>query len=163
MSDHTSPTPDHTGAAAVTVSPATERVALGLLAALVAVVLGVALTVAIWRAGYVAAITSLAISFGAAWLYTKAAGAPARKGLAPLIALILAGVALSFFGVVASDLYDAYDLFDLGASGLSRTEFIRDNLFRGDVLSEYGKDFALFAVFAVLGIFGTIRQLLSQR
>ena len=32
-----------------------------------------------------------------------------------------------------------------------------------EVLSEYGKDMALFGVFAVLGILGTLRRLVSSR
>jgi hypothetical protein len=50
--------------------PTTERVAVGLLAALGAVLAGVVLTVVIWRAGFIASITSLVIAIGATWLYT---------------------------------------------------------------------------------------------
>src|SRR3954466_4401920 len=99
MTDHILP-----AEGAQTASVHTERVALGLLAALVAVVAGVVLTVVIWRAGYVAAITSLVIALGAAWLYTWAAGAPPKRGLPALVVLIILGVAVAFFAVVASDL-----------------------------------------------------------
>lgn len=140
----------------------TERVIRGLLAALVAVVLGVALTVVIWRAGYIAAITSLAIAFGASFLYTLAAGKPARRGLVPLIVLILLGVVVSFFAIVVSDLLDIYD--ELAVSGaVGKGEFVRDNMFDTEVLESYGKDLAWFAGFAVLGIFGTVRQLFASR
>jgi hypothetical protein len=156
MTDHTLPaeaTPVHT-----------ERVALGLLAALSAVVVGIVLTVVLWRAGYIASITSLVIAIGATWLYTRAAGANPRRGLIPLIVLILLGVVISFFAVVASDLIEAYD--DAVASGLVPTvgkgEFVRRGLTDSDVLSEYGKDMAMFGVFAVLGIFGTLRRLVSS-
>src|SRR5262245_22069592 len=94
------PASDHTGTA--TVEAPQERVALGLLAALVAVVVGVVLTVVIWRAGYIASITSLVIAIGAVYLYTLAAGSPPRRGLAPVIIFVLLGVVLSFFAVVAS-------------------------------------------------------------
>ena len=137
---------------------------LGLLAALGAVVVGVVLTVLIWRAGFVASITSFAMAVGAAWLYTVAAGRPPRKGLVPLVAIILLGVVLSFFAVVASDLMEAYD--DAIAAGLVPTigkgEFVRRGVTDSEVLSEYGKDMAMFGLFAVLGIFGTVRRLLSS-
>ena len=149
---------------AVPPPPPRERVALGLLAALGAVLVGVVLTVVIWRAGFIASITSLVIAIGATWLYTVAAGANPRRGLVPLIAVILLGVVLSFFAVVASDLMQFYD--DAKASGLTPTigkgEFVRDGLTDGEVLSEYGKDMAMFGLFAALGIFGTVRRLLAR-
>jgi hypothetical protein len=156
MTDHTVP---------VEATPVrTERVALGLLAALSAVVVGVVLTVLLWRAGYIASITSLVIAIGATWLYTRVAGTNPRRGLIPLIALILLGVVVSFFAVVASDLIEAYD--DGVAAGLVPTvgkgEFVRRGLTDSDVLSEYGKDMAMFGVFAVLGIVGTLRRLMSS-
>jgi hypothetical protein len=159
MTDHILPA----GGAQTAAGP-TERVALGLLAALGAVVGGAALTVLIWRAGYVASITSLVIAFGATWLYTVAAGSHPRRGLVPLIVLILVGVVLSFFAVVASDLVDAYDYgVDSGlVPTVSKTEFVRRGLTDTELLSEYGKDMALFALFAVLGIFGTVRRLLAS-
>jgi len=160
MTDHSLPVGGATAAAPVH----TERVALGLLAALGAVVGGAVLTVVIWRAGYVASITSLVIAFGATWLYTAAAGGQPRRGLVPLVALILVGVVLSFFAVVASDLVDAYD--QAVAAGLvptiGKTEFVRRGLTDSELLSEYGKDMALFGLFAVLGIFGTVRRLLAS-
>ncbi|MDO9454703.1 hypothetical protein [Nocardioides sp.] len=152
----TQPTPPATD----TVQP-TERVGLGLLAALGAVVGGVALTVVIWRLGYVAAISSLVIAFGAAYLYEKAAGRSPRKGLVPLLVLIVVGVAIAFFAIVASDAWDVYDT--LGITDPSRLTFVRMALTEPDVLKEYGKDLALFGVFAVLGIIGVGRRLFAAR
>lgn len=140
-----------------------ERVGLGLLAALVAVVVGAVLTVVLWRLGFIASITSFAIAFGAIWLYSLVSGSVPRKGLGPLIALILAGVVLSFFAVVASDLSEAYDKLIAGHFDVSRRQFISDNIFDGEVLSSYSKDMAMFGVFAVLGIFSTLRRLLVAR
>src|SRR4051812_27711268 len=113
----------------------TERVALGLLAALGAVAVGVVLTVVIWRLGYVASITSLVMAAGATLLYTRVAGTTPRRGLVPLIVLILVGVAASFFAVVASDLIEVYDK---GVSaGLTPTvgkgEFVRTGLTDSEV------------------------------
>jgi hypothetical protein len=141
-----------------------ERVGLGLLAASGAVVGGMALTVVIWRAGYVAAITSLVIAFGAAFLYEKGAGRSARKGLVPLLVLIVLGVVLSFLAIVASDAWDAYDELGVGdLTGDSRLSFIRRAIFEPDVLKEYGKDTALFGVLAVVGIVGVGRRLFESR
>jgi len=161
MTEHTQPFP-----AGETAPPRpTERVALGLLAALGAVAVGVVLTVVIWRAGFVASITSLVIAAGATLLYTRVAGTVPRRGLIPLIALIVVGVVVSFFAVVASDLIDIYD--KAVSSGLtptvSKSTFVRKGLTDSEVLSDYGKDMAWFALFAALGIFGTMRRLLAAR
>jgi hypothetical protein len=159
MSDQNPPAPE---AADQPIAEPTERVALGLLAALVAVLLGVALTVVIWRAGYIAAITSLAIAFGASFLYTFAAGRPARRGMVPLILLIVVGVVASFFAIVVSDLLEVYDDFGL-AGAVGKGEFVRDNVFDAELLKGYGKDLAWFGGFAVLGIYGTLRQIFASR
>lgn len=138
-----------------------ERVGLGLLASLLAVVAGVVLTVVVWRAGYIASITSFVIAIGAVYLYTAAAGSPPRKGLVPVILVVALGVVASFFAVVVSDLLDAYDTLGIEVQlpGLSKQEFVMDNVFNADLLAEYGKDMAMFGLFAVLGVFGTVRRL----
>lgn len=155
--------PEPTGAAVDATEPK-ERVLLGLLASLLPILAGVAITVAIWRAGYIAAITSFVIAIGAAYIYRAAAGRPPRKGLAPLVVLIVLGVVLSFFAVVASDLWDIYDnAIEAGFEAeVSKATFIREGLTDQEVLREYGKDMAMFAVFAVLGIGGVVRSLFSQ-
>jgi hypothetical protein len=145
-----------------------ERVLLGLLLSLVAVLGGVVLAVAIWRAGYIAGISSLVISGGGVALYRFGAGTPPRRGLIPLIGLVVLGVVASFFAVVGSDLYDLWDLLagpsaDSAYSVPSRGAFIRDNITNGDVLSEYGTDGALFALFALVGVYGTLRRLVTDR
>ncbi len=139
-----------------------ERVALGLGAAFVGVLLGIGATVVVWRLGYVAAVTGLAISFGAAFLYTTAAGTRPRKGMAALVLLILTGVVAAFFAVVVSDLVDAYDQLALAELGIGRFEFIRNNVLNGDVLGAYGRDLAMFALFGVLGVLGIVRRLFTR-
>jgi hypothetical protein len=61
------PTPpaEATGATAAIPAEPQERVLLGLLASVAAVIAGAVLTVVIWRAGYIASITSFAIAAGA--------------------------------------------------------------------------------------------------
>jgi hypothetical protein len=139
-----------------------ERVGLGLLASLAAVIIGVAVTVLLWRAGYIASITSLVIAAGAVYLYSLAAGAAPRKGLIPLILVVALGVVASFFAIVASDLVDAYAQLGLSESGVSRMDFISDNIFNAELLGEYSSDMGMFALFAVLGVFGTVRRLFAR-
>jgi len=153
--------PEHEPAAGFAHQTAYEFVPRGLLFALVAVLGGIVLTVVVWRLGFVASLTSFALAAGAVFLYAKGAGAAPRKGLVPLIVLILAGVVASFFAVIASDAWDAYDAFVLPGTE-SRWTFISENVFRGEVLRSYGKDMAMFGLFAALGIFSIMRRLVAS-
>lgn len=135
-----------------------EAVSLGLVTASVAVLGGIALTVVLWRFGFIASITSFAMALGATSLYTWAAGTAPRRGAAPLLVMIVLGVVVAFFAVVASDLWDVYD--ELHLSTVSRSSFILDNLFRRSLLSEYARDMVMFGLFAVLGVFSTLRRVL---
>lgn len=141
---------------------ATEDVLRGLIFAFGGVLAGVVATVVIWRFGYIASITSFVMAALAAFLYAKGAGASPRKGALPLVLLILVGVVASFFAVVASDAWDAYDKV-VGSGAISRFGFLRTVMFDPEVLKSYGKDMAMFALFAVLGMFGIIRQLAGGR
>lgn len=139
-----------------------EQIGRGIFFALAAVIGGIALTVIVWRLGFIASITSFVLAGGAVFLYAKGAGVAPRKGLVPLVLLIIVGVVASFYGVIASDAWDAYDKFVVPGSE-TRWTFITDNIFRGDVLKEYRKDMAMFALFAGLGVYSTMRRLIASR
>jgi hypothetical protein len=147
--------------AGVTV-PVVENVGRGLLFSLAAIPLGVAAAVLIWQLGFIASITSFAVAAGAAWLYTRGAGSVPRVGLLPLIAVIVAGVVASFLAVVVSDMVHVWNSpegAELGWPSLS--SFILGNIFDPGVLAAYGTDMAMFGVFAALGIFSTVRRLVT--
>lgn len=141
-----------------TVAPA-ENVGRGILFSLVSIPLGAALTVGVWQLGFVASITALAGAVAATWLYAKGAGAAPSKGAAPLIAVIVAGVAASAVGVIASDalryLAEEYPGLPMG----DQLTFVMENLADAEVWQAYGGDFAMLSLFAALGTFGVIRQL----
>jgi len=144
------------------VAPAAENVARGLLAATGAILVGLVLTVVVWRLGFIASITSFAMAAGAVFIYGKAAGADPRRGLLPLIGLIVVGVVLGCAVLVGSDAWDAYGVLDMDQAGVSRFEFIKSSLTDSTILSAYSKDLAFFVGFAVLGTWGTIRRLLAN-
>jgi hypothetical protein len=150
--------------AGVVAPPPHEAVGRGLMFSLLAVPVGVAASVLIWQWGFIASVTSFAIAAGAAWLYARGAGNPPRAGLLALLGVIVLGVVLSFFAVVAADLV-AFHATPEGA-GLgwpSVTSFVMAHLFDPSVLASYGAELAMFGVFAVLGTFGTLRRLLAGR
>jgi hypothetical protein len=123
-----------------------------------------AASVLIWKLGFVASITSFLIAGAAGWLYVKGAGAVPRKGWLPLLVVILVGVAASFFAIVGADLVEYYNTPDGQSLGYpSVVDFVSSNLFNGDVLGSYGRDLAMFLLFAALGVFGTVRRLLGVR
>jgi len=143
------------------VAVAQENVLRGLSFGFLGVIGGVVLTVVVWRLGFVAAITSFVLAAGATFLYAKGAGTAPKRGIVPLAVLVVVGVVVAFFGIVASDIWVAYDKF--GPIGQNRVAFIWDNMFRGDVISTYRKDMIFFGLFAVLGVYSTLRRLIAQR
>lgn len=133
----------------------------GLIFAFGAVIVGVVVTVVVWRLGFIASITSLVLAAGAVWLYDKGAGTPPRKGLVPLIALIVLGVVATFFAVIANDAWEAYDSVVVPGTQ-DRMSFVMDSITDGHIIGEYTKDMWMFALFAVLGTFGTLRSLMAK-
>ena len=146
--------------------PRQERVALGLAAAFVALLVGAGLTLAIWNFGFIASITSFVMAAGATFLYGVAAGAPPRRGVVPLVALVVLGVVATFFLLVGWDAAQAYDELALGIPAdqvaMDKGEFVRTAMFDGEVLKSYGKDMAFFFGFAVLGMWTTLKNVLGS-
>src|SRR6478672_5679834 len=141
-----------------------EIVSRGILFSLAAVPLGMAVAVLIWELGFVASISSFVIAGAAAALYTKGATRTPNRGLVPLVLVVLGGVALSFFAVVAADLVDLYNTPQGQSLGYpSVVDFVSANLFTGNVLSGYGSQAVMFVLFAALGVFGTVRRLVRAR
>jgi len=141
-----------------------EIVSRGILFSLAAVPLGMAVAVLIWELGFVASISSFVIAGAAAALYTKGATRTPNRGLVPLVLVVLGGVALSFFAVVAADLVDFYNTPQGQSLGYpSVVDFVSANLFTGNVLSGYGSQAVMFVLFAALGVFGTVRRLVRAR
>jgi hypothetical protein len=140
-----------------------ENVLRGMSFGFLGVVGGIVLTVVVWRLGFVAGITSLVLSAGATFLYAKGAGAPPKRGVVPLVVMIVLGVVVAFFGVIASDAWVVYDDAHGLVGSQNRISFIVDNMFRGEVIRSYGKDMVWFALFGALGVYGTLRRLIAQR
>jgi hypothetical protein len=151
-------------ASVVQAPPATlEIVPRGILFSLAAIPLGMVTAVVIWKAGFVASISSFLVAGSAVFLYRKGAMATPRRGLVPLIAVIIVGVVASFFAIVGADLVEYYNTPDGQNLGYaSVVDFVGANLFNGEVIKSYGSDLAMFAVFAVLGVFGTMRRLMGE-
>lgn len=143
---------------------AVEVVSRGVLYSLASIPLGMVVAVLIWKAGFVASISSFLIAGSAVFLYRKGAMAAPRRGLIPLMAVIVVGVVASFLAIVGADLVDYYNSPDgQGLGYASVVDFVSANLFNPSVLSSYGSDLGMFALFAALGVFGTMRRLLGSR
>ena len=146
-------------------TPARERVALGLGAALVAILVGAGITLAVWSFGFIASITSFVMAAGAVFLYRLAAGAPPRRGVVPLVALVVVGVVATFFLLVGWDAAQAYDELTAGMPAdqvaMGKGEFVRTSIFDGEILSAYSKDMLFFFGFAVLGMWSTLKNVLG--
>lgn len=140
-----------------------EKVGVGLALSGVGVLAGIVLTVVIWQFGFIASITSFAMAWACVWLYTRGAGAPPKRGVPGLIAIILGGAVLSMICAIGSDavaysmtVYPGTPVGDLIGYGLQYgTNF--------SVWAEYGFNIFLFFLFAGLGIFSTLRGLGQAR
>ncbi len=145
-----------------TVTQPTENVAKGLAFGTIGVLIGVALTVGIWKLGFIASITAMVLSAAAVFLYQKGSGGPLVKGRIPLVLLIIVGVIIAFFACIAVDASAYYTDNAPPDSAISRFEFIRIMITDPEVIGSYGRDFLMFVLFAGLGAFGTIRALVSK-
>ena len=99
LSDVTLPPPPTVAAAPEPV----ERVGRGLAVALLVVLGAGVLAVVVWNLGYVASVTSVVLAAGAVLGYAKVAGAPPRRGMLPLLALIVLGVVGTALALVGWD------------------------------------------------------------
>lgn len=140
-----------------------ERVGVGLLFAVGAVLVAMGLTVLIWRAHYVAAITSFALSAGAIWAYRKGSGGRLDRGIVPLLGLIVVGLVASFFACVASDAVAYYDQYADPDAVMSKGEFVATAIRDTEVLGGYGKEIFFFVLFGALGAFTSLRSLIAVR
>jgi hypothetical protein len=122
------------------------------------VIAGIALTVAIWQVGFVASITSFAMAAAAVWLYAKGAGSPPRKGVIPLVALVVVGVLISIPACIVSDgvagVQEAFPGTSLGESIEYTIALIQSE---PSVLSDYTFSIFMMVAFAALGVFSTLR------
>lgn len=136
-----------------------ERVGLGVLYSLGGVVLGVVATAALWQAGFIASITSAVMAWACIWLYTKGAGHAPRKGVFAVVAVIIAGVALSSAAVIATDAVDYVRTTVPGSSISDYADTVVAALTTPEVWAEYATDIGMLLLFAALGTVGIIMQL----
>jgi hypothetical protein len=146
-------------AAPATVVPGAERVGRGLLFSLGGIVVGVVLTVIVWRMNFVASITSFAMAYACVWLYAKGAGSAPRKGALGVVAVIVVGVLACLAAIVASDTLAWLDAEYPGTPGALKFQVVLENLLAPEVWAGYGSEVAMYVLFAALGTFGLIRQL----
>lgn len=132
-----------------------ENVGRGLLFASGAVVVGIVLTGILASVGYLTALTSFVISAGGVALYVKGAGTRPKKGLVPLLVLIVVGVVLSFFALSVPRAIVDYNTYFAGQGSITMVQYVTSHLF--DYVS--GTTAGLFVLFAALGMMGTLRRI----
>ncbi len=85
-----------------------ESVAQGLALSALVIPVGMIVAGVIGQLGYLASVAGLIVVVGALALYTKGAGAAPRRGVAPLLLLIVVGVVASFLAGLVLDLNTIY-------------------------------------------------------
>lgn len=143
--------------AAVPTGP--ENVGRGILFSLLGIVIGAVLAAVIYQWGFIASITSFAMAWAAGWLYAKGAGAPPRKGVVPLIVVIVFGVVLSLFAMLGWSLYSEFSAEFPGAAASDVLPVVLEYLFYPEVWQVFATDALIFVLFAALGTFSVLRQL----
>lgn len=145
-------------------APATERVGRGMLFALAAVVGAILLTIVLFEAGFLAAFSGLVVASGSVALYMKGAGTVPHRGLKSLVALIVIGAVAAILAAIFVDLWRGYDKIQhqMGSVPVSRGDFISREMTHY-LFQDYGKDIAFYALFVVLGSYGTVRRLIASR
>ncbi len=139
-----------------------ENIGRGVLFALAALIGGIVLTVILFEAGFLAAISGALMAGGAVFLYDKGAGRAPRRGLVPLVTLIVTALVAGIAAALFVDVYRGYPSLPAELrTVMSRGEFIREE-FSQYLFADYGKDIALYFVFAALGVFGTFRRLFAS-
>jgi hypothetical protein len=154
--------------ATTTTNNQSENIGKGLLLASLAIPIGIALWVIIWRAGYMASLVSFIIAFLAVWLYKKGAGAGPSKKSAPLIVgLVVAGVLLAFVGGMVSDAADFIVQQNSDTDALSLLlspdfwAFFSENIFaNGELWASYTTDILIAVGFGALGSFFVLKEAL---
>ncbi len=144
------------GPSPVAVQEGPENVGMGIALSLLSIVIGAGLTIALAQVGFIASITAWAAAAAAVWLYTKGAGSGPRKGIVPLLVVVLVGVAVQFFALIGAALWKAYR--GRGGSG-GQWQFVLSNLFNPDAIGDYLINGVMLLVFAGLGIAGILRGL----
>jgi hypothetical protein len=137
----------------------------GLLLALLAIPAGVVAWDILWSFGFIAALVAFGISWAAIKLYVLGAGSQPDKSAAKvLLGIVVVAVVLSFVSGMAMDAQMVYsDTKHVSAvqafTSADFWSFFVANLGYADVWGQYTTDILISLVFAVLGAYGTIRDL----
>jgi hypothetical protein len=134
-------------------------------------VVGIALWVLLWQAGFIASLATFALAWLTVWLYKKGAGGIDRTGLYVILPYILVGFALSILAGMVSDLLSAAIQDSEVARAMGRWEllntdgfwqYVRDNLSYGPFWKEYTTDILISVALGGLGVYGTIKDVLMH-
>jgi hypothetical protein len=141
----------------------------GLLLAVLAIPAGIVAWDVLWSFGFIAALVAFGISWAAIKLYVIGAGAEPDKDAAKvLLGIVVAGVVLSFVSGMAMDAQMVYsDTQHVSAiqafTSADFWSFFAANLGYADVWGQYTTDILISLAFAVLGAYGTIRDLFMPK
>ena len=142
------------------------RILRGTLFSLIVLPVGIALWVLVWSLGFISAIVAFVIAFGAVYLFRVGAGGRVGKigvlivSLVVLVTLVLAFIA----GLVVDYARFISEEFDLPFGGLFSNPLFWESfgidlpaLLNGNIVN-----MLLALAFAVLGTFGTLRNVLKS-
>lgn len=145
----------------------TENRLKGVLYALIAPVLGVIAWLILWQFGFLAAAVAWLIAALTIYFYRLGAGAVSRRSVPAIIGIIAFGVVAAFLSGMVYDALPSY-LEEIGGTAtgallsLDFWLFFGINLLYPELWTSYLLDILISVAFAVLGSYGTIKQLLHE-
>lgn len=138
-----------------------ERVERGLLFAAIPLVLGCALSAALFHLGHIPLIVALAMAPAGALLYGKGAGARPQAGAVRLVALLVAGVLLAWPISLATELLFYYTATTGTSSGA--IGYVVSNMFSASLFMAKIKELLLVALFGLGGVIAVVQTMVSTR
>lgn len=151
--------------AAAVPAPGRERVLRGILFALPVIPVGVIAWVVIWQWGFISAIVAFGVAAGAAFLYRRGSGGRVSwAGVVSIIAVTLVTLVLAFLGGIASDLAAAMGVDFISAMRWPEfwDVYMQNVLGNPELWSSLTPDLLMSLLFAALGCFSVLRNLMKQ-
>jgi uncharacterized membrane protein YdbT with pleckstrin-like domain len=136
-----------------------ERVARGLVFAAIPLVIGCALSAALFHLGHIPSIVALAMGPAGALLYGKGAGSRPQAGAVKLVALLVVGVLLAWPVSLATELFLYYRATTGTASG--SVEYVVSSMLSASLFMAKLKELLLVALFGLGGVIAVVQTMVA--
>jgi hypothetical protein len=138
-----------------------ERVDRGLLFASIPLILGWALSAAVFHTGHIPSIVALGMAPAGALLYGKGAGSRPHAGAVRLVALLVVGVLLAWPISLATELFFYY--METTGTSSGAIGYVVSSMFSASLFVAKLKELLLVALFGLGGVIAVVQTIVSTR